>query len=83
MTYLTAWRKGDLVRLPNGDEFRLTSDGYEKRPYPYCQTFESWELTLKWALNLFITKMVGFTLMGQHGQNNVWNIKNRNSARDK
>jgi hypothetical protein len=32
MNYLTAWRKGDLVRLPNGEEFRLTSDGYEIQP---------------------------------------------------
>lgn len=32
MNYLSAWRKGDLVRLPDGQEFRLTSDGY------YCDT---------------------------------------------
>jgi hypothetical protein len=39
MTYLTAWRKGDLVRLPNGEEFRLTSDGYEmKSGRIYCDT---------------------------------------------
>jgi hypothetical protein len=29
MNYLTAWRMGDLVRMPDGEEFRLTSDGYE------------------------------------------------------
>ena len=28
MSVLTAWRKGDLVRMPNGEEFRLTSEGY-------------------------------------------------------
>jgi hypothetical protein len=39
MTYLTAWRKGDLVRMPNGEEFRLTSDGYEMKPGRiYCDT---------------------------------------------
>jgi hypothetical protein len=39
MTYFTAWRKGDLVRLPNGAEFRLTSDGYEREPGKiYCDT---------------------------------------------
>lgn len=37
--YLTAWRKGDLVRMPNGEEFRLTSDGYEMKPGKiYCDT---------------------------------------------
>lgn len=37
--YLTAWRKGDLVRMPNGEEFRLTSDGYEMKPGRiYCDT---------------------------------------------
>jgi hypothetical protein len=30
--FLTAWRKGDLVRMPDGEEFRLTSEGY------YCET---------------------------------------------
>ena len=39
MTYLTSWRKGDLVRMPNGKEFRLTSDGYEMKPGRiYCDT---------------------------------------------
>jgi len=38
MTYLTAWREGDLVRMPNGKEFRLTSDGYEKDGKIYCNT---------------------------------------------
>jgi len=39
MTYLTAWRKGDLVKLPNSKEFRLTSDGYEMIPGKiYCNT---------------------------------------------
>lgn len=39
MTYLTAWRKGDLVRMPNCNEFRLTSDGYELKPGRiYCDT---------------------------------------------
>ena len=39
MSYLTAWRKGDLVRLSNGEEFRLTSDGYELKPSKiYCDT---------------------------------------------
>ncbi len=39
MTYLTAWRKGDLVRMSNGSEFRLTSDGYEMKPSRiYCDT---------------------------------------------
>lgn len=38
MTYLTAWRKGDLVRV-DGKEFRLTSDGYEMKPGKiYCDT---------------------------------------------
>jgi hypothetical protein len=32
MNILSAWRKGDLVRMPNGKEFRLTSEGY------YCET---------------------------------------------
>ena len=32
MSILSAWRKGDLVRMPNGEEFRLTSEGY------YCDT---------------------------------------------
>ncbi|MCK9446107.1 hypothetical protein M0Q50_04355 [bacterium] len=37
--YLTAWIKGDLVRLPNKEEFRLTSDGYELKPGKiYCDT---------------------------------------------
>jgi hypothetical protein len=38
MNYLTAWRKGDLVRMPSGKEFRLTSDGYEKDGKVYCNT---------------------------------------------
>lgn len=25
---LSAWRKGDLVRMPSGKEFRLTSEAY-------------------------------------------------------
>lgn len=28
MIYSTAWRNGDL----NGEQFRLTSDGYEMKP---------------------------------------------------
>jgi hypothetical protein len=28
MNYFTAWRKGDLVRMPNGKEFRLTTEAY-------------------------------------------------------
>jgi hypothetical protein len=32
MNYLTAWRKGDLVRLESVETFRLTSDGYKKEP---------------------------------------------------
>ena len=37
---LSAWRKGDLVRLPNGEEFRLTSEGYycEQRQKVICDT---------------------------------------------
>jgi hypothetical protein len=36
---LTAWRKGDLVRMPNGEQFRLTSEGYELKPGKiYCDT---------------------------------------------
>jgi hypothetical protein len=31
MNVLSAWRKGDLVRMSDGEEFRLTSEGY------YCQ----------------------------------------------
>lgn len=39
MNYLSAWRKGDLVKLSNGDIFRLTSDGYEMKPGRiYCDT---------------------------------------------
>lgn len=39
MNYLTAWRKGDLVKMPDGEEFRLTSDGYEKKPGKiHCDT---------------------------------------------
>jgi len=39
MSYLTAYRNGDLVRMPNGEEFRLTSDGYEMKPgRMYCDT---------------------------------------------
>lgn len=29
---LSAWRNGDLIRMPNGEQFRLTSDGYELAP---------------------------------------------------
>lgn len=37
--YLTAYRKGDLIRMPDGEEFRLTSDGYEMKPGRiYCDT---------------------------------------------
>ena len=37
--YLTAWRKGDLVKMPNGKKFRLTSEGYEMKPGRiYCDT---------------------------------------------
>lgn len=28
MSILSSWRKGDLVRMPNGEEFRITSEGY-------------------------------------------------------
>ncbi len=31
MNVLSAWRKGDLVRMSDGEEFRLTSEGY------YCE----------------------------------------------
>jgi hypothetical protein len=31
MNVLSSWRNGDLVRMPNGKEFRLTSEGY------YCE----------------------------------------------
>lgn len=31
MNYLSAWRRGDLVRMSGGEEFRLTSEGY------YCE----------------------------------------------
>ena len=37
---LSAWRKGDLVRMPNGNEFRLTSEGYycENKQKVVCDT---------------------------------------------
>ena len=37
---LSAWRKGDLVRLSNEKEFRLTSEGYycEQRKKVICDT---------------------------------------------
>ena len=37
---LSAWRNGDLVRLPDGEEFRLTSDGYycDERKKVICDT---------------------------------------------
>ena len=37
---LSAWRKGDLVRMPDGEEFRLTSEGYydEERQKVICDT---------------------------------------------
>jgi hypothetical protein len=40
MSVLSAWRKGDLVRMPNGDEFRLTSEGYycEQKQKVICDT---------------------------------------------
>lgn len=39
MNYLSAWRNGDLVKMPNGEQFRLTSDGYEMKPGRiYCDT---------------------------------------------
>lgn len=31
MGKFTAWRKGDLVKMPNGEKFRLTSESY------YCE----------------------------------------------
>jgi len=39
MNYLTTWLKGYLVRL-NGEEFRLTSDGYfcDTRQKVICDT---------------------------------------------
>ena len=38
MTYLTAWRKGDTVRMPNGEVFRLMSNGFEIDGKIYCNT---------------------------------------------
>jgi hypothetical protein len=35
--YLTAWRKGDLIEVW-GEQFRLTSDGYEKDGRIVCDT---------------------------------------------
>jgi len=40
MNVLSAWRKGDLVRMSDGEEFRLTSEGYycEQRQKVICDT---------------------------------------------
>lgn len=39
MYFFTAWRKGDLIKMPNGKQFRLTSDAYEIKPGKYyCDT---------------------------------------------
>jgi len=40
MSILSAWRKGDLVRMPNGEEFRLTSEGYycDEKQKVICDT---------------------------------------------
>jgi hypothetical protein len=40
MSILSSWRKGDLVRTPNGEEFRLTSEGYycDERQKVICDT---------------------------------------------
>jgi hypothetical protein len=40
MSILSAWRKGDLVRMPNGEEFRLTSEGYycDEKQKVICNT---------------------------------------------
>lgn len=37
---LSAWRKGDLVRMPDGEEFRLTSEPYycEQKQKVICDT---------------------------------------------
>jgi len=38
VNFLSAWRKGDLIEI-KGERFRLTSDGYEKKPGKiYCDT---------------------------------------------
>ena len=39
MTYLTAWRNGDLIEI-YGKKIRLTSDGYEKNGKLVCNTNE-------------------------------------------
>jgi len=40
LNYLSAWRRGDLVRLPDGEQFRLTSDAYyhDKKEQVICNT---------------------------------------------